>query len=176
MAHTVGGPTPQAFRRPAAPAATVARARHFHGDPTVGRRLEQASTRAAPSRSQFEEVRAHLRSVERRLEQAKTVATAPRRHFGAGSVLPEISKKPATRIDLLKEKLEHNLLRISAVLFIAGSIGWCLLIVNQFRSPVLASQTTAAVAKTDSEIDKTDPSSSSSYARVDDPRAPRSSS
>ena len=33
----------------------------------------------------------------------------------------------------------------------------------------------AAVAKTNSEIDKTDPSSSSSYARVDDPRAPRSS-
>ena len=175
MAHTVGGPTPQAFRRPAALAAPVARARHFHGDPTVGRRLEQASTRATPSRSQFEEVRTHLRSVERRLEKAKTAAAAPRRHFGAGSVLPEISKKPATRIDLLKEKLEHNLLRISAVLFIAGSIGWCLLIVNQFRSPVLASQTTAAVAKTDSEIDKTDPSSSSSYARVDDPRAPRSS-
>jgi hypothetical protein len=173
VAHTVGGPTPQSFRRPVASAAPVARARHFHSDPTVGRRLEQASTRATPSRSQFEEVRAHLRSVERRLEQAKADATAPRRHFGAGSgLLPEISKKPATRFDLLKEKLEHNLLRISAVLFIAGAVGWCLLIVNQFRSPVLAPQSEAAVAKTDSEIEKTDPFSSSTYARVDDPRAP----
>jgi hypothetical protein len=113
--------------------------------------------------------------VERRLEQAKVEAAAPRRHFGAGSVLPKISKKPATRVDLLKEKLEHNLLRISAVLFIAGSVGWGLLIVNQFRSPVLASQPEAAVAKTDSEIEKTDPFSSSTYARVDDPRAPAAS-
>jgi hypothetical protein len=108
--------------------------------------------------------------VERRLEKAKVEAAAPRRHFGAGSVLPRISRKPATRVELLKEKLEHNLLRISAVLFIAGSVGWCLLIVNQFRSPVLAAQPEAAVAKADSEIEKTDPFSSSTYARVDDPR------
>jgi hypothetical protein len=172
VAHTVGGPTPKTLPRTAAAAAPPARGRHFHGDPTVGRRLEQASARATPSRSQFEEVRAHLRSVERRLEQAKADAAAPRRHFGAGSVLPAISKKPETSIERLREKLEHNLLRISAVLFVAGAIGWCLLIVNQFRSPVSASPTEAALAKADLEIEQSDPTASSSYVRIDSPVAP----
>jgi hypothetical protein len=158
VAHTVGGPAPHQFRRPAANAAPQARARHFHGDPTAGRRLEQATARATPTRSQFEEVRAHLRSVERRLDQAKLEAAAPRRHFGAGSVLPAIAKKPATRIELLRDRLEHNLLRVSTVLFVAGVVGWSLLIVNQFRSPVLATQSGAAVAKSDSEFGQSDPS------------------
>jgi hypothetical protein len=114
--------------------------------------------------------------VERRLEQAKVEASAPRRHFGAGSVLPAVTKKPATRIELLREKLEHNLLRISAVLFVAGVLGWSLLIVNQFRSPVLATQSGAPVAKSDSQFGQSDPSSTSSYARVDDTRAPSASS
>jgi hypothetical protein len=104
-------------------------------------------------------VRAHLRSVERRLDQAKLEAAAPRRHFGAGSVLPAVAKKPATRIELLRDRLEHNLLRVSAVLFVAGVVGWSLLIVNQFRSPVLATQSGAAVAKSDSEFGQSDPSS-----------------
>jgi hypothetical protein len=163
----VQGPAPQAFRRPATIAAPVARARHFHGDPTVGRRLEQATARATPSRSEFDEVRAHLRSVERRLERAKADAAAPRHHFGAGSVLPEIARKPATRIELLRETLEHNLLRVSAVLFVAGALGWCLLIVNQFRAPALVSQAGATFTKTDAEIGPSDPVNVSSYARVD---------
>jgi hypothetical protein len=175
VAHTVGGPAPQQFRRSAANAAPLARARHFHGDPTAGRRLEQATARATPSRSQFEEVRAHLRSVERRLEQAKLEAAAPRRHFGAGSVLPAIAKKPAARLELLRDRLENNLLRISAILFVAGVVGWSLLIVNQFRSPVLAPQSGAAVAKSDYEFGQSEPSNTSSHARVDDPRAPHAS-
>jgi hypothetical protein len=108
--------------------------------------------------------------VERRLEKAKLQAAAPRRHFGAGSVLPAVAKKPTTRIELLWEKLEHNLLRISAALFVAGVIGWSLLVINQFRSPVPATQSGAAVAKSDSQIGQ--PSNTSSYVRVDDPRAP----
>jgi hypothetical protein len=168
----VRGPAPQAFRRTANVAAPVARARHFHGDPTVGRRLEQATARATPSRSQFDEVRTHLRSVERRLEQAKAEATTPRRHFGAGSILPAIAKKPATRVELLREKLEHNLLRISAVLFVAGTLGWCLLIVNQFRTPALVAQAGTAFTKTDFEFEPLAPSNISSYARVDSPQAP----
>ncbi|MDE2283506.1 MAG: hypothetical protein KGK33_02700 [Hyphomicrobiales bacterium] len=42
MPNTVRGPSPQALRKPAMGAVGVARARHFHGDPTVGRRLERA--------------------------------------------------------------------------------------------------------------------------------------
>lgn len=172
MAQTVGGPTSKAFRRAAATASPPGHARHFHGDPTVGRRLEQATARATPSRSQFEEVRAHLRSVERRLEQTKAEAVAPRRHFGTGSVLPAIAKKPATRVELLREKLEHHLLPISAAVFVAGALGWGLLIVNQFRSPVMVSQAEAALAKADLEIEQSDPASTSSYVRADAPPAP----
>jgi hypothetical protein len=168
----VRGPAQQAFRRPASIAAPAPRARHFHGDPTVGRRLERATTRTTPSLSQFDEVRAHLRSVERRLEETKAEAAAPRRHFGTGSVLPAVTNKPATRVELLREKLEHHLLRISAVLFVAGALGWCLLIVNQFRAPALVSQAGTALTKSDPEIGPPDPSNISSYARVDSPRAP----
>jgi hypothetical protein len=178
VANTVGGPKPQRFHRPAAHAAPVSRARHFHGDPTAGRRHEQAVARATPSLSQFEEVRSHLRSVERRLEQAKLQAAAPRRHFGAGSVQPAVvqvrpqpRKKPATRVQTLRDKLEHNLLRLSAVLFVIGSVGWGLLIINQFRSPTTVSQAGTSIAKTDSEIGQSGPANTSSYARVNDPHA-----
>jgi hypothetical protein len=178
VANTVGGPTPQRFHRPAAHAAPVSRARHFHGDATVGRRHEQATARATPSLSQFEEVRSHLRSVERRLEHAKLQAAAPRRHFGAGSVQPaiiqvqpQVRTKPSRRALTLRDKLEHNLLRVSAVLFVIGSVGWGLLIVNQFRSPVAVSQAGTSITKADSEIGQSGPANTSSYMRTDEPRA-----
>jgi hypothetical protein len=155
----------------------LARARHFHGDPTVGRRLEQATSRIVSPRSQFEEVRTQLRAVQRRLEQAQANAAQPRRHFGAGHIQPEtgrpaVSNKPAARLSLLREKLEHNLLRLSAVLFMVGAAGWCLLIANQFRTPTLVAPAGAAISKVDLDFEKPDPSASSSYARVDDPGIP----
>lgn len=42
MPNTVRGPSPYALHKPATSAVGIARARHFHGDPTVGRRLERA--------------------------------------------------------------------------------------------------------------------------------------
>jgi hypothetical protein len=45
--QTVRGPTPQAFRKPAQVVAARPRDRRFHGDPTAGRRLEQAGTHIA---------------------------------------------------------------------------------------------------------------------------------
>ena len=154
-----------------------AHARHFHGDPTVGRRLEQATSRIVSPHSQFEEVRTQLRAVQRRLEQAQANAAVPRRHFGAGHLQPAtgrpaVSNKPAARVSLLREKLEHNLLRLSAVLFMVGAAGWCLLIANQFRTPTLVAPAGAAISKTDLDFEKPDPSSSSSYARIDDPGIP----
>jgi hypothetical protein len=139
----------------------------------VGRRLQQANTRAA-TRNQFDEVRTQLRAVQRRLEQAQTGAAAPRRHFGVGDIQPEIRhprdrSKPASRVGLLKERLEHNLLRLSAVLFMIGAVGWCLLIANQFRTPALVAPADAAISKADFDFQKPDPSNSSSYARIDDP-------
>jgi hypothetical protein len=154
--------------------APLARARHFHGDPTVGRRLEQATNRIVTPHSQFEEVRTQLRAVQRRLEQAQANAAEPRRHFGAGHIQPGTARpaaigKVSTPVSLLREKLEHNLLRLSAVLFMIGAVGWCLLIANQFRTPTLVAPAGAAISKADLEFEKPDPSSTSSYARVDDP-------
>jgi hypothetical protein len=166
-------------RRPAQPA----HARHFHGDPTVGRRLEQATTRIVPPLSQFEEVRTQLRAVQRRLEQASADANTTRRHFGAGDIRPQVrpavadhkavdhealAHKPAKRVGSFRDRLEHNLLRLSAVLFMIGAVGWCLLIANQFRTPALVASAGAAVSKADLDLDRPDPSRSSTYVRIDE--------
>ncbi len=149
MQHTVRGPTPKAFRRPAAGAAAIARARHFNTDPIVRRRLEHTGPRVAPPRSPPE----------------------------TGRVRLEASGNPARRISDLRQRLEHNLLHISAALFFIGSVGWCWLVFNEFRStalvtPAAASYTLTPLVKADSEIGKVDPFSSSTYARTNDPRAP----
>jgi hypothetical protein len=152
-----------------------AHARHFHGDPTVGRRLEQASTRIVSPHSQFEEVRTQLRAVQRRLEQAQATTAEPRRHFGIGHAEPQrerpaASRRAPSRVDLFREKLENNLLRLSAVLFFIGAAGWCLLIANQFRAPTLAATTgTTIISKTNLDAERFDPSSTSVHARNDDP-------
>jgi len=109
------------LRKPAR-SAPLARAHHFHGDPTVGRRLEQATTRIVSPHSQFEEVRTQLRDVQRRLEQAQVTAAEPRRHVAVRHAEPQRERSAVAgqgpgRVGLLREKLEHNLLRLSAVLF-----------------------------------------------------------
>ena len=172
MANTGRGPAPHALRKPAR-SGPSAHARHFHGDPTVGRRLEQANTRIVTPHSQFEEVRTQLRAVQRRLEQAQANAAEPRRHFGVGHAEPVRERPAATglgpgRAGLLREKLEHNLLRLSAVLFLIGAAGWCVLIANQFRTPTLAAPTAASISKTDLDLERFDPASTSVHARIDD--------
>jgi hypothetical protein len=176
VANTVRGPGPQSIRTPARRPAQPAHARHFHGDPTVGRRHEQATTRIVASHSQFEEVRTQLRAVQRRLEQANVQAdadaNAARRHFGAGHIPPQVKpaavdKPVAKRGGFLRDRLEHNLLRLSAVLFMIGAVGWCLLITNQFRTPALVASAGAAIGKADLGLDRTDPARSSSHVRID---------
>ena len=131
MLHTVQGPSPQAFRIPAAGAGTVARGRRFHGDPTVGRRLEQA-----------------------------------------GRIRIQAARKPAPRFNTLRDAFERNLLQISAVLFFIGTVGWCWLIFNEFRSSWSGpSATYAATAKPDTGVGKSDAFGSSAYERIDYPLA-----
>jgi hypothetical protein len=175
--HTVRGPTPRAFRTPATGAAAYARARHFHGDPTVGRRIEQAGSRVNqsfnPHRSLIEQARAQLRSVQRRLDEENARAAAPRNHFGAGSGAQpqrEPVKRHPTGFQIWRTKVEDNLLGISAGLFVLGMVGWGWMVVNEFRSSVLL--TTAVAAFGAADIDGRAPLSPS-YARIDDPAAPR---
>ncbi|MGO9701265.1 MAG: alpha/beta hydrolase [Xanthobacteraceae bacterium] len=76
---------------------------------------------------------------------------------------------------LLKDQLQHNLLHVSAALFLVGCAGWCWLIWNHFASPVLVEPATAAytvAAKTDSEVGKSGSFGMSSYERIDHPPAP----
>jgi hypothetical protein len=133
------------LQKPVTGAAAIARARHFHADPTVGRRHEQAGTRLAPR------VLLH--------PDGKTGRVQPRH-------------RPASRFTTLRDVLEHNLLQISAALFLLGALGWCWLIVNEFRgnwsTPAVA---VAGGTRIDSGIEKTDAVGSSSYERMDRPLA-----
>ena len=162
--------------------AASSRARHFHGDPTVGRRIEQAGAQAStranqsfnPHRSLIEQARAQLRSVQRRLDEENARAAAPRSHFGAGRGAlpePEAVKRPLTRFQIWRAKVEDNLLGISAGLFVLGMIGWGWMVVDEFRSSVLL--TTAVAAYGAADADGRAPLGGPSYARIDDPAAPR---
>ena len=147
MPNTVRGPTLQAFRRPATGAAAVQRARHIALDPKLRRRLEHAGARIAPSRSQFD----------------------------GGQLRFATGRKPAPRTNALRDALERNLLQISAALFFVGSLGWCWLIHNEFRSSVLVAPAEAAYAVTahvDANVGKSDSFGISTYVRNDHPQAP----
>lgn len=120
--------------------AAASRARHFHADPTVGRRLEQASARVAP--------RTHPDAARRRAEA---------------------DRKPTNRVNVWRDVLERNLLQISAALFFVGSVGWCWLIFNEIRSTVLAPAETAyaLTAKADADVGKSDAYGISAFERTD---------
>jgi hypothetical protein len=118
-------------------------------------------------------------AFRRRFENTSLRVAPSRSHFETGRVRFQSSKKPAWRVD----GLERKLLRISAILFFAGSVGWCWLVFSEFRSPILVSPAEASIhphishcqrfnrcrGKANSEIGKLDPFSSSTYARSADP-------
>jgi hypothetical protein len=137
--HTVRGPAPQAPRRAVTGGAPLAsHARRFHGDPTVGRRLEQAGARVV----------------------------APRVHPDGNRPHFTTAKKSSTPIRVVREKLENNLLHISAALFFVGALGWCWLIVNQFRSPSPSlGSAYEMTTKTDTGVAKANSLAASTYVR-----------
>jgi hypothetical protein len=125
--------------------AATPRARHSVADAQVRRRLEPASARIAPSRNQFE----------------------------TGRPQSKFARKPASRTKVLRQRLERNLLQISAAVFFFGALGWCWLIYDEFRSstPVAAVQATSVLmAKVDAGISKSDAFGISTYARNDHPQ------
>jgi len=142
LQHTVRGPTPQAFRQPAAAAAAISRARHFHSDAQLRRRFEPAGASKASPPVQVARARARL----------------------------EPARKPQPRTNTLRDTIERNLLQFSAVLFFVGSVGWCWLIFNEFRSTILVTPAQAAYAatgKADAVLGKSDAFGTSTYARMD---------
>lgn len=86
----------------------------------------------------------------------------------------ETVRKPARRAGTLREKVERNLLQISVALFFVGSVGWCWLIFNEFRSTVFAAPAQGAYAangKADAIVGKSNAFSTSTYERMDHPQA-----
>lgn len=122
------------------------RARHFASD-SKARRLEHPAPRIAPATKPYDAVR--TRSKPHNTLAQRTV--------------------------LLRNRLQHNLLHISAALFFIGCAGWCWLIWNHFAAPVLVEPAAAAytvAAKTDIEVGKSASFGISSYLRIDHPPAP----
>jgi hypothetical protein len=138
--NRVRGPSLQAIRRPAPVAGPLARAHHFSAETAARRRLELSGARIAPS--------SHTEAARSRV-QTKT--------------------KTARRFGELRDKLEGNLLHVSAALFFIGALGWCWLIVNEFHASGFVSQASAALGKTDYGVGDIDPFSSSTYARSTGP-------
>ena len=152
------------------------RTRHVAVEPAVRRRLEHAGQRLAPQRGHVETLRGHVETLRGHIGPQRGRIETPRSHFETPRSRFQPSKNPARRLSELRDGLERRLLHISAILFFVGSVGWCWLVFSEFRTPILvspaeATYSAAGVGKADSEISKSDPFSSSTYARANDPHA-----
>ena len=150
MPTTVRGPNLQALRKPPVGPVVVVRARHFASD-SKARRLEHPAPRVAPA------------------------PKVPPRFFETPRTPAGSSSEFERRIALLRRRVQHNLLHISAALFFVGCAGWCWLIYNHFASPVLVDPAGAAytvASKADTELGKSNSYGMSSYVRIDHPPVP----
>jgi hypothetical protein len=150
------------------------RTRHVVVEPAVRRRLEHAGQRLAPPRGHVETLRGHVENLRGHIGAPRGHIETPRSHFENPRSRFQPSKRPARRLSELRDSLERRFLHISAILFFVGSVGWCWLVFSEFRTPILvspaeATYSAAGVGKADSEISKSDPFSSSTYARANDP-------
>jgi hypothetical protein len=110
-----------------------------------------------------------------------------RSRFETVRVRFQVGKKPAQRRIDIRDNFERRLLRISTILLFVGSLGWCWPVLSELRSLILVSPAEASIhphifycqrfnrcrGKTDSEIGRLDPFSSSTYARSANPHLAR---
>jgi hypothetical protein len=111
---------PQAARRPSVGSGVMLRARHLHVDPELRRRGESIPPFALPTR---------LSSAANRSRYAP-------------------SRKPVSQPTALKNVVQQNLLAISVVFLIVGSVSWGLLLYNEISSSGLFSSTPHSVYAT----------------------------
>ncbi len=96
-----------------------------------------------------------------------------RGHIDGGRVRVEPSRRTPQRTSVLGNMLERHLFPISAALFLVGSVGWCLLVYNEFRSSVLVAPAAAAAYTVATAVDsgpgiaKSDTMGISTYVRID---------
>jgi hypothetical protein len=113
--------------------------------------------------------------VGRRLQQAGTRLAPPRSILDSGRLRGIADAKPAkrgSRLRELRDRLERNLLHISAALFFVGSVGWCWLIFSEFRASVLVAPAAAAYTPSagNNVVGKSDAFGSSTYVRSNFPQ------
>jgi hypothetical protein len=116
---------PQASRRPSVGSGVMPRARHVHVDPELRRRGESTPSFASP-------IRIH--------GAAKRVRYAP-------------TREPVSQPTVLRNLIQQNLLAISVVFLIVGSVGWSLLLYNEISSSGLFSSTPHSVYVTVDDAD-----------------------
>jgi hypothetical protein len=124
---------PQASRRPLVGSGLMPRARHVHFDPELRRRGESIPPFAFPTRLPG---------------AAKRVRYAP-------------SRKPVSQPTVLRNLIQQNLLAISVVFLIVGSVGWGLPLYNKISLSGLFSSTPQSVYAT---VDDTDAKGAKSSA------------
>ena len=104
--------------------------------------------------------------------------SASRGQVDSGGVRFQSSKKLGRRLIDIRDGLQRKLLGMSAILLFIGSVGWCWPVISELRSLIAVSPAAASIyprisycqrfnrcrGKTDSEIGKLDPFSSSTYA------------
>jgi hypothetical protein len=138
----------------------LARAHHFSAETAVRRRLEHTGARIAPS--------SHTEPGRTRVQRPPVHRTLVA-HVLAQHALLARSAKASPRVGALRDRIQGNLLHISAALFFIGAVGWCWMIFNEFHSPNLVSPASAALGKFDYAAGDVDPFSSSTYAQSSGP-------
>jgi hypothetical protein len=116
---------PQASRRPSVGSRVMLRARHLYVDPELRRRGESIPPFALPTRLPA---------------AAKRVRYAP-------------SRKPVSQRTVLRNLFQQNLLAISVVFSMVGSVGWGLPLYNELSSSGLFSSTPHSVYATVDDAD-----------------------
>jgi hypothetical protein len=116
---------PQASRRPSVGSGVMPRARHVHVDPELRRRGESTPSFASPMR---------LHGAAKRVRYAPT-------------------REPVSQPTALRNLIQQNLLAISVVFLIVGSVGWSLLLYNEISSSGLFSSTPHSVYVTVDDAD-----------------------
>ncbi|MGB8631098.1 MAG: hypothetical protein WCD69_17215, partial [Xanthobacteraceae bacterium] len=116
---------PQASRRPSVGSGVMPRARHVHVDPELRRRSESIPPFALPTR---------LPGAAKRVRYAPT-------------------RKPVSQPTVLRNLIQQNLLAISVVFLIVGSVGWGLLLYNEIFSSGLFNSTPHSVYATVDDAD-----------------------
>ena len=116
---------PQAARRSSVGWGVMLRARHLHVDPELRRRGESIPPFASPTRLSG---------------AANRVRYAP-------------SRKPVSQPTALRNVIQQNLLAISVVFLIVGSVGWGLLLYNEISSSGLFGSTPHSVYATVDDAD-----------------------